>query len=82
MFIMDFIESELVRDVDGSKITNWHFLRCPQLKHSNFGPNSIDYEIGAKLEDLLMRTPTFEDLIYGNDWWNKLDENSQSIFDV
>ena len=55
--ILDAIESEVVRDADGHETTNWYLLRCPQFKHLNLCLNSIDDEVAAKIEDVLMRTP-------------------------
>ena len=55
--ILDAIESEVVRDADGNETTNWFLLRCPQFKHLNLCLNSIDDEVTAKIEDVLMRTP-------------------------
>ena len=54
---MDSIECETLRDPDGSEVSNWFLLRCPQFKHLNFCLNQIDDEIAAKLEDVLLRTP-------------------------
>jgi hypothetical protein len=54
--IVDNLEPITSRDPDGTEITHWYLLRCPQFKHLNLCMNKLDEEVLPDIQDVLRRT--------------------------